>query len=304
MRIELHHLRAFLAVTDTLQFRAAAERLHITQPALSRIVKALEEEVGARLLARTTRSVELTEAGRVFAVQARLSLGHLERAVKLARLAQAGHTGNLRIAYMDFAINGVLPEIVRGFNRAYPDVHVDLVHLPSTAQQAALRERTIDFGFMIGPFTGEGIETKVFSTERMMALLPTKHPLAGRSKLALRDLANERFVLGAHESWEAFRVQFHAMCQRAGFVPVIAQEASTSDGIFGLVAANIGVSLYPECVRNIQRKGLKVISLTDRLMQLDLLACWLTESENPCSSLFAEYVRQSGRVGDKRHRST
>jgi DNA-binding transcriptional LysR family regulator len=300
MRIDIHHLRAFLAVADTLQFRAAAERLHLTQPALSRIIKALEDEVGARLFTRTTRSVEMTAAGRAFAIQARLSLRHLDRAVELARRAQAGQSGNLRVAYMDFAINGALPEIVRGFNRQHADVRVDLVHMPSTAQQSALHDRTIDFGFMIGPFAGEGIETQVFSNERMMALLPAKHPLASRTTLALRDLAGERFVLGPRDSWEAFHHHFYAMCLRAGFAPSVTQEASTSDGIFGLVAANIGVSVYPECVKNIRRDGLKVTPLADRATSLDLLVCWQKQSDNPCTPLFAEYVRTHARASIKR----
>jgi DNA-binding transcriptional LysR family regulator len=135
MRIDVHHIRASLAVAEALQFSVAADRLHMTQPALSRIIKALEESVGAALLARTTRRVELTNAGRVFAEHCQLALTHIDQAITLARRAEAGNIGHLRIAYMDFAINGSLPGIVESFGKKFPSISIDLVHLPSTVQR-------------------------------------------------------------------------------------------------------------------------------------------------------------------------
>src|SRR5579864_2744965 len=205
MRIDVHHIRAFLAVAEALQFSVAADRLHMTQPALSRIIKALEESVGAALLARTTRRVELTNAGRVFAEHCELALTHIDQAVTLARRAEAGNIGHLRIAYMDFAINGTLPAIIEAFGKKFPSINIDLVHMPSTMQKEAMLDSTIDVGFMIGPFAAPGVETRIFGREPMVALLPAAHPLTEKKTLRLVDLANERFVLGTPHSWEAFR---------------------------------------------------------------------------------------------------
>lgn len=291
MRIDIHHIRAFLAVADALQFNLAAERMHMTQPALSRIIKALEEAVGAALLARTTRRVELTDAGRVFAEHCQLALTHIDQAVSLARQADAGNIGHLRIAYMDFAINGALPAIIEAFGRKFPTINIDLVHMPSTMQKEAMLDSTIDVGFMIGPFAAPGVKTCVFGREPMVALLPAGHPLAEKKTLKLTDLANERFVLGTPHSWEAFRYHFFSICHRAGFAPTIAQEASTSDGIIGLVAANTGVSVYPECIRNIHRSGLCVRSLADKDTAIEMVACWRADTRNPSVDTFIGELR-------------
>jgi len=286
MRIDVHHIRAFLAVADALQFRVAAERLHITQPALSRIIKALEEAVGASLLTRTTRSVQLTSAGRVFAEHCQLALAHLDQAVTFARRAEAGNIGHLRIAYMDFAINGALPSIIEAFSKKFPLISIDLVHMPSTMQKDAILNSTIDVGFMIGPFSAQNVKSTPFGREKMVVLLPVGHPLTKKTTLRLNQLAREPFVLGTHQSWEAFRNHFFAMCHRSGFSPTIAQEASTSDGIFGLVAANTGISIYPECVRNIHRSGLAIRPLGDQSTSLEMVACWRGDAQNPSTEAF------------------
>ncbi|SAK71680.1 LysR family transcriptional regulator [Caballeronia pedi] len=300
MRIDVHHIRAFLAVADALQFNVAAERLHMTQPALSRIIKALEESVGAALLARTTRRVELTDAGRVFAEHCQLALTHIDQAITLARRAEAGNIGHLRIAYMDFAINGALPAIIEAFGKKFPSINIDLVHMPSAMQKEAMLDSTIDVGFMIGPFAAPGVQTRVFGREPMVALLPSAHPLAQKKALKLTDLANERFVLGTPHSWEAFRHHFFSICHRAGFAPMIAQEASTSDGIIGLVAANTGVSIYPECIRNIQRNGLCIRPLSDRDTAIDMVVCWRGDTRNPSVDTFiAELTVSKSEAGVK-----
>jgi DNA-binding transcriptional LysR family regulator len=293
MRIDVHHIRAFLAVAEALQFNVAAERLHMTQPALSRIIKALEESVGAALLARTTRRVELTNAGHVFAEHCQLALTHIDQAITLARRAEAGNIGHLRVAYMDFAINGTLPGIIESFGKKFPSISIDLVHMPSTVQKEAMLDSTIDVGFMIGPFSAPNVETRVFGREPMVALLPAAHPLAARKTLRLADLAGERFVLGAPHSWEAFRHHFFSICHRAGFSPTIAQEASTSDGIIGLVAANTGVSIYPECIRNIQRSGLCIRPLSDKDTAIDMVACWRADTRNPSVETFVNELKMS-----------
>ena len=127
MRFELRHMRAFIAVAEELQFRPAAERLHMTQSALTRTIQGLEEAVGAELLSRTTRVVQLTEAGRTFLYECRLALGHIEKASLLAQAAAEGKVGYLRIAYMDFAINGKLPMIIEKFLSTHPGIKVEPV---------------------------------------------------------------------------------------------------------------------------------------------------------------------------------
>ena len=290
MRFELRHMRAFIAVAEELQFRPAAERLHMTQSALTRTIQGLEEAVGAELLSRTTRVVQLTEAGRTFLYECRLALGHIEKAALLAQAAAEGKVGYLRIAYMDFAINGKLPMIIEKFLSTHPGIKVELFHFPSSKQKEALLESRIDLGFLIGPFESPTISQLTLSREELVVLLPAAHPLADKPTVTIGDLANEKFILGSKDAWEAFRAHFFALCYAANFSPVIAQEASTSDGIFGLVAANTGVALYTRCAENIQRKGLVIRPLAGRHKPLDTLVCWRKDILTPTVARFAQFL--------------
>lgn len=293
LRFEIRHMRAFIAVAEELQFRPAAERLHMTQSALTRTIQHLEEAVGAELLSRTTRVVHLTDAGRTFLYECRLALGHIEKASLLAQAAADGKVGYLRIAYMDFAINGKLPIIIERFLQTHPGIKVELFHFPSSKQKEALLESRIDVGFLIGPFESPSVRQFMIEREDLVVLLPAAHPLAAKPSISIRDLANEKFILGSKDSWEAFRTHFFALCHAANFSPLVAQEASTSDGIFGLVAANIGVALYARCAENIQRKGLVIRPLAGRQKPLETMVCWRKDIPTPTVERFAEFLHDN-----------
>lgn len=294
MRFELRHIRAFLAVAEELQFRVAAERLHMTQPALSRAIQWLEQAVGTQLFNRTTRSVELTEAGRAFQLECDLAMKHINQAVRLAQSAARGDVGYLRIAYMDFAINGELPKLVERFRAAHPGIRLDLFHMPTSEQKEALLNGTIDFGFLISPFKAATIESMTFSREKMVVLLPAAHRLAAMRTISMKELSEEPFVIGSPGAWTAFRGLFFNLCHAAGFTPTITQEASTSDGIFGLVAANTGISIYPSCVKNIQRAGIVVRALSAKGAVLETEACWAAAAGSASRQLFIQFLKLHG----------
>lgn len=291
MHFELRHLRAFLAVAEELRFRVAAERLHMTQPALSRTIQWLEESVGVQLLTRTTRSVQLTEAGLAFQKECLLAFNHINQAVRIAQSAAKGDTGYLRVAYMDFAINGKLPKLIEKFHTEHNGIRIDLFHMPSSEQKEALLKGTIDIGFLIGPFIAPHIESIVFSREQMVVLLPATHHLVQKRSVCMMDLMYDQFVIGSQSGWAAFRLHFFNMCHAAGFTPMITQEASTSDGIFGLVAANTGITIYPACVKNIHRIGVVIRPLKEKGCELETQVCWATHDASPSRTIFTKFLR-------------
>jgi len=122
--------------------------------------------------------------------------------------------------------------------------------------------------------------------ERMVAILPSRHPLAGQATLRIEQLRDERFIFGAPSGWSLFRDQAFQLCQRAGFSPNIHQEATTSIGILGLVAANMGVSLYSECAYRIQREGVVIVPLQDEHAQVQTIAAWNEEYQSPTAARF------------------
>lgn len=292
MRFDLRHIRSFIVLAATLHFGRAAERLNMTQPGMSRLIGELEREVGVPLFRRTTRTVELTEAGKAFLGECALAMDRLDRAVSIARRTAKGETGILRIAYMDFAINGRLPELLRSFSRMRPDIRLELSFIATLKQYEALLADRIDIGFLIGPVDQPGLASYTFDRDRYVVLLPTTHPLSNVRNLRLSDLAREPFVLGSGENWGAFRNQLFALCHRAGFVPDIVQEASSSEGIFGLVAAGAGISLYASCVRNLQRRGIVIREIEDTPDQLLTCAAWISPTQSPGVQVFVDFLSQ------------
>lgn len=293
IRFDLRHLKAFIAVGKLLHFKKAADSLFITQPALSRLVKALEEEVGAELLTRTTRQVSLTAAGKLFLDECQLAFDHLERGMHLAQRATAGDIGHISVAYNDFSINGPLPRILELFKENYPDISVELSYIPTHLQHQALLDCEIDIGFLIGPYETEHIDSVRVSREKVVAVLPIKHPLAKRDSIRLKELANEKFIVGSKSGWQAFRLRIYDFCSQAGFSPQVIQEASSSNGILGLVAANMGVTLYAECVRNFQRKDVAVVPLKEEHMTVETVAAWNTAYESASARLFKKQMSRS-----------
>lgn len=296
-KFDLKQARAFVCVADELHFSRAAARLYTSQSALSRTVRGLEEVVGVPLFERTTRRVRLTSAGESFAAECRLALAHFDRALPSALDAADGRSGRLRIAYMDFAINGRLPLLLRDFRARYPRSVIDLEYLPSAKQRTALLEGRIDVGFMIGELESATVRNLLVDQDDFVALLPEGHPIASRRTLALADLAGEPFVLGSEDSFSSFRRLFFPLCHEAGFMPEIVQQASTSSGIFGMVAAGVGVSVFAGCARNLRRAGVVVRPLADVRATIPLVAAWVGDSASELRHRFTEFLVAHARLG-------
>jgi len=293
MGIELRQVRAFAAVGKELHFGRAADILNMAQPALSKMIQHLELEVGVPLVLRTTRRVELTEAGRIFLDEALRIEPLLNRAVESARRAARGIRGELRIAYTDFAINGDLPHFLRDFSSAHPEIHLNLIFMPTTQQHVALLQQSIDIGFMIGDFKHKTTSSLTFDEDDYVALLPSSHPLCAEPSLTLKQLANEPFVMGTGDNWAAFRSRLFAECRSRGFFPDIKLEASNSEGIFGLVVAGIGVTVYSSCVGNLPRAGVEVRPLRDVRSKLPVTAVWDHSNKSQVLDRFVKPLRRS-----------
>lgn len=280
-----------MAVAEQLHFKKAADSLYVTQPALSRLIKALEEEVDAELFTRTTRQVSLTKAGELLLSQCQLAFGHIERGIHLARRASTGDIGHISIAYNDFAINGPLPRILELFKEDHPDISIELSYVPSHLQHQLLQDCEIDVGFRMGPYKAENIDSLSVAREKLVAVVPSKHPLATRGSIRLKELENENFIFGSDIGWQAFRRRVYGFCRQYGFDPKVVQEASSSQGILGLVAANMGVALYAKCAENIQRSEIVLLELEEKHLTVETVAAWNTVYENPSALLFKEHMR-------------
>src|SRR6266480_3872068 len=198
---DLRQLRYFIAVAERLHFGRAAEALHISQPPLSRAIRALEERLGVALLARTRRRVELTAEGARFLDEARRLAAQLETAVAELHGMAAGERGRLRIGFVSLADYGVLPGLLKAYKAARPGVALALREMLSPEQAAALAAGDLDFGLLLPPVSGAaGLEHLVVQRERFVAALPSRHRLAGgRGRLGVSALAGEAFVMVPRE---------------------------------------------------------------------------------------------------------
>lgn len=280
--MELRHLRYFIAVAEELHFGRAAARLHITQPSLSVQIRDLERAVGAPLLARSGRRVQLTEAGRAFLAGARLAVAQVELAIQDARRAYRGEIGQLTLGFVGSAAYRVLPHLLRTFRATHPDVTLRLSAMTTKEQLAALSERRIDLGLLRLPVEDAGLAWHVVASEPLMAVLPAHHLLATLAQIPLGALASEPFILYPRADSPAIRDTIIALCHKAGFSPNIIQETGEMQTIVGLVAGGIGNALViaPEGYRGTGDVVFKALA-GDDIPTWDMALTWRSDSEWP-----------------------
>lgn len=261
--IELRHLRYFVAVAETMNFRQAAERLNMTQPPLSQQIQQLEMELGFELFHRHGRSIALTVAGEVFLVEANRILGMVDDAVVRARQTARGEFGQLHIGFVGSVAYSLLPAILRAYRATFPRVEVTLTGMTSNQQITALKEQRIDIGFcrLSGNDVAGKLRVQVISKEAFCAVLASDHPLAQQEVVNLSDLADEPFILFPPALGNALFDHIMRDCHQAGFTPVIEQEAIQMTTIIGLVAAGFGVSVLPASVMKLPHADVRYILL-------------------------------------------
>jgi DNA-binding transcriptional LysR family regulator len=247
--MELRHLRYFVAVAEELHFRRAAERLHVAQPAVSEQVRKLEQELGVRLFDRTQRSVSLTTAGTALLEEARHVLRHAEVAQQAARNARDHATMRLRIGYLPDSLPASVPRALRHLATAAPSVEVALETGPAHRMIEELRARRIDAVITSLPAPANGLQTTLLGKQRAVAVLPSLHPQATASAIALERLAPERLVLLPRGANPAFHDAVMAMCHAAGISPTLTEVAEPRvEHVLLAVAAGAGIALLPESV--------------------------------------------------------
>ncbi|WP_168709173.1 LysR family transcriptional regulator [Halomonas borealis] len=261
--MELKTLRTFVAVAELRNFSAAARRLHTVQPAISRQIAELEEELGVPLLWRSTREVRVTATGEVLLEDARRMLALEVEARERVTRAASGHTGQLRIGYMSSATARFLPTLLQQFSARYPDVHLELFEMTAQQQLEAFARQEIDLGFsrpLPEPET-LGLERLSLYQDRLMAVLPRSHPLAGLQRLSLKALAQEAFVLFERGQASGLFDMIISACGEAGYSPRVIRQPAQMQTLISLVASGLGVAIAPACIRFLQSEGCVFIPL-------------------------------------------
>ena len=292
--IDLRHLRYFVAVAEELHFGRAALRLHIAQPPVSQQIKQLEHNLGHPLFVRTSRSVSLTAAGRELLDRARRTLTRVEEDLAAVRRVGRGEVGALTIAFTGSAIlTNALPEAIRAYRRRYPEVDLRLRELRTMLQIDALRDSSIDLGFLRDPGPFDGLVIEELWREPYVAVLPSRHPLAKMRTVNVRKLRASRssFTLGPPARLAFDRTM--AVCEQAGFRPEIVQEAPQWPTVIRLVESGLGFSIAPACVSKLETMGVAFRPINAKGSFTEVSLGHRNEPLHPTAAEFVRMAKQA-----------
>jgi len=314
-RMELRHLRYFIAVAEELSFTKAAGKLRVAQPSLTRQLRNLEDEIGVRLLDRRNNRIALTEEGRGFLFDAKKLLAQCAESVVAVQNMSRGESSALNIGYVSNLHYGLLPATLGAFRKLYPCVALNLFDMTSAEQLHALAARKLDLGFVASPlgttgdsehgarkidlgfvglrpeFSGHDLLSDCVAFDTILAALPTRHPLAKKAKVKLADLAPQFFTSISEKVHPGERVWLLETCQSAKFTAKILQEADTELTTIKFVADGLGVALVPEQITKLPHEGVVFRPLSPPLRRESTIA-W--RADNPSKPLkdYIQIVKQ------------
>jgi DNA-binding transcriptional LysR family regulator len=293
--MELRHLRYFVMVGEEQHYGRASRRLRVAQPALSRQIQDLEEELGFKLFDRLPRGVKLSAAGTLFLEEARRILEAVSEATARAARVAHGQSGTLRVGFPENASwHGVVPDSFRRFREQQPDVELQLRPVASLEQLDAIRSGRLDAGFLnFMPKADPDLDQLLVAMQDVKLAVPKRHPLTKIKKLHLRDLADAPFVWFPRRANPAFYDRMMHECFRGGLkAPHIIQEGFNEATILSLVSTGLGVGWVLGSARWRCPKTVVIRPVVDLKMPLTLALSWRRDNTSPLLALFVGEVRR------------
>ncbi|MBW8705375.1 HTH-type transcriptional regulator BenM [Streptomyces sp. MBT84] len=281
MTPDLRQLRYFVAVAEESSYTRAAERLMISQQSLSQQISLLERMLGVKLFDRGTRGTSLTPVGALFLPEARAVLVRADEAIDVVARAARGEIGTLRLAFLATTTNHLLPPVVRAVRQRLPSLTLSTEETTIAPLVDGLLKGRYDVAFTRPPLV-DGLKTRTLVVEPVCAVLPEDHPLAGRTELALGELADERWVLTPRSSWEPWHQAFDSSFRTAGFTPDVVHRDASVQGLLGLVAAGVGVTRLARSANSLRRTGVVFVPLTGEFAPTEMV--WSPGNTSPALS--------------------
>lgn len=276
--MELRHLRYFVAVAEMENVSKAALKLHVSQPALSRQIRDLEDEIGVALFERTAKSVSLTEPGRVFFKEAREVLQRADAAVQKARATANADEGELHVGYSPTPVARMLPKVLRACQRAMPKVHIKLHDLANHENIARLRDGRLQLAFVVRPPKAgvlHGLRYEELMRQQICLALPLQHPFARRRTVSLADAAGEPFIGLTREDYPDYHDFLSLIFGPIKRKPRIVEEYESMAGIVSSLEAGTGVAIVSEAFGYSFGNRAKLLRLTPepKPISIGIVAC-------------------------------
>jgi DNA-binding transcriptional LysR family regulator len=289
--MKLHFLRYFSVLGEELHFGRAAERLAITQPPLSSAIKALEQELGVRLLERDSRRVRLTPAGAAFLTETHQILERIDKAASVAKAVAGGVRGRLDIGMTGSLLYRKVPAIVKAFRGAMPGVDVTLREMGTAEQTTALLHGQLHAGFLNAAVVPPQLAALPLPSDEFVACLPANHPRANAASVKLTDLSSEQFVMFSREVAPANHDNVIAIFSQAAIHPTTVHAARQWLTIIAMVAHGLGVSLVPRSLSRSSVEGVRFVRLRGLRTGSPALLAWNPEYGSPATQSFLEVAR-------------
>lgn len=293
-KLEFRQLRYFFHIAELEHFGKAAERLHIAQPALTRQVKQLEEEIGVELFERLPRGVKLTAAGHVFFAQTRDLLAQCDKMVKLTQQVSRGQSGLLRIGFADgVTFNKTFCEILRSFRQSYPDVVLDLIPATSLEQADLISHRDLDLAFVYWLPKGHSLKSIQFEEEELMLAVSKSSALAKRKTLTIKDVGDYPIVWFPRANSPGYYDLIVSRFERNGCSLNVVQEGNNESTMLSLVSADIGATFITESALRRKPDDVVFIPVTDLHAKLSVKAMWNGDDKNPALKEFVAAIKRA-----------
>jgi DNA-binding transcriptional LysR family regulator len=296
--VELRHLRYFVAVAEMENVsRAAMQRLHVSQPSLSRQIRDLEDEMGVQLLERTAKSVRLTEAGRAFLDEARAILKQTEDAVgKVRAIAGKGET-ELHVGDWPLATAGVMPQLLGAFQQAMPKVRVKLHDWPVEKNIAGVRDGRLQLAILLPPLKANALEELRFEplmTARVCLAVSRDHPFARKRSVSLADAAHQPFVGLIHEEYPRYREYLAGIFAPVNDKPRIVEEHDGWSGVFSAVSAGTGVAIASDAFSwHVFGDRIKFVRLTPEPKRVSIGILTRKGKPGPAAEKFCQCAKEA-----------
>ncbi|AQV98588.1 LysR family transcriptional regulator [Cupriavidus necator] len=262
--MEFRQLKQALVLAETLNFHRAAEKLHMAQPPLSTSIKKLEEELGVTLFDRLPSGLRLTPAGEAVLRNARRTLFFSEEIRRAAREGESGEQGQLRVGFVGSATYSLMPQLIRTFRRRYPRVELTIEESTTAELLRRLEEHSLDVALLRFPVLEPTNATiTLLQSDHFMLAVSADAPLAGRSEVALAELADEPFIMYSRTLVPSMHTLTTYAFHEVGIKPRVAQEAVQVQTILSLVESGLGIALVPAAAIRYTGSGVRLIPLTD-----------------------------------------
>lgn len=284
--MDFRTIEHFLKLSETLNFRKAADEIYIAQPALSRQIMALEEELGVVLFDRNKRNVALTTAGEYFKEECERILEDFERVKQRTFQIHKGEGGEIKIAHSSSSMQFLLPNILAKIQAEMPLMKTNLNETTNIYGINALINRTIDVAFGPNMIVPKELNTRTIYVENFVILLPENHRLDENNFESLAQLADENFILPPRNESSGYVESLEALCQSYGFIPKVAYQSGNSNTVLRLVEAGVGISIEPKSALSGQNMNVKFIELNNISLKASMLMVWRRGREKELKPFF------------------